>query len=377
MGKRRRLHRWWRQERGSQGLQAAASALVAALLVAALAGGADVLGPAVERAFACAAGVLSGGGGCPTTAVDAPAGQAQALAQPASLETGQPPDQSRKPCPQFQPDPYYVVNDPLPTDVMTLYEMLSRRYPIGAQTAAEQQGPIGVTQIGDNRYLVTLVGIEWDSWSGANALDNAILDQIGLDSEYYAVVRETLEEQLPPGAEVVLVGHSHGGIVAQNLARSPGFNANADRPLRERLFGGGGGDYRVTHVITYGSPVSGAPAPGTAYRMFANEGDIVSDLSLMNDGTRDRMARDGQYIYIPRPEPKGFLDSWKERFSFSAHGTYAQTLRALQANPNSPFDPSIFDLPFRIDMWSKTETFRAQRWDAYNQWGWPFSGRCR
>lgn len=378
MRRRRRCIRRWRSERGSQGLQAAGAALVAALLVGALLAGANVLGPAVRQAFVCAAAALGSGGASCADAAAAPAG-AVVLAQqaaPPRLETGQRPDRDKKPCPQFQPGDEYVVNDPIPTDTISLYQMVSRRYPQGSQTADEQQGPVGITQIGENRYLVTLVGIEWDSWSGANALDNAALDQLGINSEYYAVVRETLEEQLPPGAEVVLAGHSHGGIVAQNLARSADFNANAERSLTERLFGRNGGDYNVTHVITYGSPVSGAPAPGTQYRMFANEGDPVSALSLMNSGTRREMERNGQYIYIPRPAD-GVLDPDQHGGLFGPHGSYADTLRALRDNPNSPFGREIYDLPFKIEMWSKTETFRAQRWDAYNQWGWPFDGRCR
>ena len=377
----RRPRRWarrWRSERGSQSLQSAGAALVAALLVGTLLAGANVLGPAVQRAFVCAASALGGGDASCGGAAVAPEGSVVLARQPAppSLETGQRPDRDKKPCPQFQPGDEYVVNDPLPTDTIELYQMVSRRYPQGSQTADEQQGPVGITQIGENRYLVTLVGIEWDSWSGANALDNAALDQLGINSEYYAVVRETLEEQIPPGAEIVLAGHSHGGIVAQNLARSADFNANADRPLMDRLLGRNGGEYRVTHVITYGSPVSGAPASGTQYRMFANEGDPVSNLSVMNSGARREMERNGQYIYIPRP-PDDVLDPERHGGLFGPHGSYADTLRALRDNPNSPFGPGVYELPFKIEMWSRTETFRAQRWDAYNQWGWPFDGRCR
>ena len=380
MRARRQLSRSWRSERGSQGLQAAGAALAAALLVIALLAGANVLGPAVHHAFVCATAAIGGGGAtCDDSAsVTTPNGSSTVAQQPGTppdIRTNQRPDPNRKPCPQFKPDDYYVVDDPIPTDVISLYQMVSRRYPQGSQTADEQQGPIGITQIGPTRYLVTLGGIEWDSWTGANALDNAALDQLGINSEYYAVVRETLEEQLPPGAEVVLAGHSHGGIVAQNLARDPSFNANANRPLLDRILGRNSGDYHITDVITYGSPVSGEPASGTRYRMFANEGDLVAGLSWMNDGTRDRMQREGKYIYIPRPNDLGFIGNTKDSLSFGPHGSYAQTLEALRNNPNSPYGQDIYNLPFQIDQWSKTETFKAERWDAYNQW--PWHGRCR
>lgn len=56
--------RMWHDQCGSQGLQAAAAALAAALIIVALFGSVDVVGPAVERAYNCAAAVLTGGGGC-------------------------------------------------------------------------------------------------------------------------------------------------------------------------------------------------------------------------------------------------------------------------------------------------------------------------
>lgn len=50
-------------EQGSHALSAAGAALAAALLVAALLGGARILEPAIDGAFQCAAAVI-GGGGC-------------------------------------------------------------------------------------------------------------------------------------------------------------------------------------------------------------------------------------------------------------------------------------------------------------------------
>lgn len=62
-----RGRRSWRDERGSQGLEAAGAALAAALLVIALLAGANTLGPAVKRAYECAAASLTGGAGCATS----------------------------------------------------------------------------------------------------------------------------------------------------------------------------------------------------------------------------------------------------------------------------------------------------------------------
>lgn len=58
------LQHFWRNQRGSQGLEAAGAALAAALIIAALLGSMDVVVPAIERAYDCAAAALSGGGDC-------------------------------------------------------------------------------------------------------------------------------------------------------------------------------------------------------------------------------------------------------------------------------------------------------------------------
>lgn len=74
-GKRMMAGRWLRSgERGSQSLEAAGAALAAMLIVFALLNGADLLGTAVDRAFACAASALNGGGGCGTGSAAATGG---------------------------------------------------------------------------------------------------------------------------------------------------------------------------------------------------------------------------------------------------------------------------------------------------------------
>ncbi|MGO1284372.1 MAG: WXG100 family type VII secretion target [Brachybacterium sp.] len=50
---------------------------------------------------------------------------------------------------------------------------------------------------------------------------------------------------VPPGAEVMIVGHSQGGIVANHLSADPTFNSASGEP----------GTYNVTHTFSVGSPV--------------------------------------------------------------------------------------------------------------------------
>jgi pimeloyl-ACP methyl ester carboxylesterase len=80
-------------------------------------------------------------------------------------------------------------------------------------------------------------------------------------------VREALDAALVPlGAQVVLVGHSQGGIVAMDLAGDHAFN---------------GGRVRVAQVVAAGSPISAksvARGSGTRVLSIENVNDIVTHL---------------------------------------------------------------------------------------------------
>jgi|GEM_PF-5842070 len=276
------------------------------------------------------------------------------------LETNVPPSSDVLPNPTV---PNGVsVTEPVPTDIIALWYMVKRRYKQDDQTPEEQAGPIGITQIGPNRFLVTLSGIENHSFWQANRLSNSILDEtIGISS-YLAVVRETIREQIPPDSELVFAAHSHGGIVAQNLVADPFFNDNRPYLPFEQLKDDKIGQYKITHVITYGSPISQPPIPGVAYRMFATNLDTVPLAAQVKPYARNAMeAQPGNYTRIPtvyEPNDSGF---------FAAHSAYGSSLKALQHDPQFTAEhPGFFELPFEIDMWSQTETFHAYRWDAYN-----------
>lgn len=59
-------------------------------------------------------------------------------------------------------------------------------------------------------------------------------------------VRAAMEAAgIPPGANVMMVGHSQGGIVNSRLAADPTFNSTSGEP----------GTYNVTHAFSVGSPV--------------------------------------------------------------------------------------------------------------------------
>ena len=71
--------------------------------------------------------------------------------------------------------------------------------------------------------------------------------------------------QVPAGAEVMIVGHSQGGIVASHLAADPTFNSASGAP----------GTYDVTHTFSVGSPVQ-TVIPAQADTQSVNVGHEAS-----------------------------------------------------------------------------------------------------
>ncbi len=128
-------------------------------------------------------------------------------------------------------------------------------------------GEIDILQIGDGdgaRYVINLPGT--DSW-GDDAGDVRDLDASlqlvgGQDTAYTRGIMEAMADAgIPPGASVMLAGHSQGGMAAVHLAADPDFQSQ----------------YDVRHVVTAGSPTAQVDhIPGnTQLLSLENSGDVV------------------------------------------------------------------------------------------------------
>ncbi len=118
------------------------------------------------------------------------------------------------------------------------------------------------------RYVVVLSGMRsMTSTSDPEDLLGSGAAVVRTTTNYTTCVRQAIDAALVPrGAQVLLVGHSEGGIVAMDLAGDPAFN---------------GGRVRVTQVVAAGSPISSKPvAPGSGTRVLGieNVNDIVTHL---------------------------------------------------------------------------------------------------
>lgn len=147
---------------------------------------------------------------------------------------------------------------------------------------------------GVQRYVVALPGMNGDQpWPHDHPQDTAaaVHNALAPESPYTRAVRLAMADAgVPRGAEVLLVGHSLGGITAANLAQDPSFN---------------GGTYRVTDVVSFGSPVDHKtlpPGSGTSAYTITNDRDIVP-------------ALDGQGAGSPFPQLAG-----RREYEFSSPG---------------------------------------------------------
>lgn len=142
-----------------------------------------------------------------------------------------------------------------------------------ARAQTDQATAIRVQEIlgadGESRYIVYVPGSHgrMTNTLGPIDLDGNPMDWnqnpgalLGRETDSSQAVRAAMEAAgIPHGAEVVFAGHSQGGIVASNLAADPSVN-------------GGPQGWRITDVITVGSPVELAPVPPTTNTLnFAHE----------------------------------------------------------------------------------------------------------
>lgn len=171
--------------------------------------------------------------------------------------------------------------------------------------------PIGIVRLqGFARptYLVVLSGTErrpgqttWipeDIWSAFNQSDK-YRDNILAAMQAHGI---------PQGADIVVAGHSLGGMEAQNLITDARFRAR----------------YNANSVVTYGSPITAVNRPGVQYARFAAYGDLVPRASPL--GAAGLVARTAAWggHYILKWGSLGRIDR-RPRYDQEMIGPYRAT----------------------------------------------------
>lgn len=176
----------------------------------------------------------------------------------------------------------------------------------------------GTLYTGDKKngtvYAIFLAGsnMKWDD--SVNGLKTCIKSGMAKDNIYLDELKKAAVKDIPKNSKVVLVGHSLGGMVAQQFA--------ADAEMKEK--------YEIKNVLTVGSPyIMTTDREGGLYRMV-DSGDIIPYLSTaffknFSEGNYTRINNG----YFGRPDAAHNLsyqlaDSWLEYDCFGVKGGTAK-----------------------------------------------------
>ncbi|MCU6480829.1 hypothetical protein [Arthrobacter sp. A2-55] len=211
-------------------------------------------------------------------------------------------------------------------------------------TAVSPDGDIRIVKIkqddGSSAYIVNIPGTEnWGINGNSNARDltgNLMLVAGQSTTACQDVALAMHKAGIPPGAPVMMVGHSQGGVIAGQLASDPAFTSQ----------------FNVTNILTAGSPIDNdAIAPGIQVLGAQHHGDIVPKLDLggmgadlgmpgpqpnvtlvtMDDPPRDTLGNILHYA----PSPVGnLIQDVRDIGSNHANGSYQSDLANTSKYPS-------------------------------------------
>ncbi len=111
-------------------------------------------------------------------------------------------------------------------------------------------------------YLVTLSGTEDVKGQSTGYLTD-LLSGFNLKSAYYDNVVNVITENIPANSNIVLAGHSLGGMIAQQVAADSTIKAN----------------YNVLNTVCFGSPLLSAGSREGTVKRLGDTSDVVPYLS--------------------------------------------------------------------------------------------------
>ena len=132
------------------------------------------------------------------------------------------------------------------------------------------KGPISITKgtlksgwSSKTVYLITLSGTELVLNQSTEVLTD-LFSGFNLDNAYYKNVVNVITKNVPKNANLVIAGHSLGGMVAQQVA--------ANSTIKSR--------YNVLNTVTFGSPLLSAGSREGTVKRLGDVSDVVPFLSV-------------------------------------------------------------------------------------------------
>ena len=160
-------------------------------------------------------------------------------------------------------------------------------------------------------YLVAAHGLETNAFGQNDDMESVMKAGRQQNSPYLKQFMAVIKQTVPKGANLILTGHSLGGMVSQQAA--------ANKTMQKR--------YHILHVITWGSPlIAKGQIEGQLHRMCA-AGDVVP---LMSEYTftdtdaqlNDRNREEADVIPVIQSHVDGYndKDAWKDYDAIGVKG---------------------------------------------------------
>ena len=195
-------------------------------------------------------------------------------------------------------------------------------------------------------YLVAAHGLETNAFGQNDGMESVLKAGMQKNSPYLKQFMAVIKQTVPKGANLILTGHSLGGMVSQQAAANKTMQKN----------------YYILHVITWGSPlIAKGQIEGQLHRMCA-AGDVVplmSEYTFTDPDAQfgDRNREEADVIPVIQSHVEGYndKDAWKDYDAIGVKGGNA----VLKMDDSTTLR---FNAP-------KTENPTGSAWLAYNNKG--------
>jgi hypothetical protein len=163
-----------------------------------------------------------------------------------------------------------LTRTPTTLEASTIYDNMAKVY--------ERQGQIEVQTVlgadGQERYVVYIPGTQ--QWLPGSNNPADVMSDIEVGTSYddsvlsHAVAQAMQNAGIPEGAQVVLAGHSLGGLTAVQMSRDPAISSQ----------------YDIAGVFTAGAGTDITPPPmGVQFQALRHHNDVVSYLGVSNQAS--------------------------------------------------------------------------------------------